>query len=285
MSVLADYEQHLSRLPLSKHTKRNYLARVRKYLAWIESSGEAPRALSEGVERDLAVREYKQHLMISGSTSSTVNSHLSAIDNLYLFLGLGPAGAKRQELPALAPRALDQEELRRLLKAVAQTKSYRNKSIALLMLHCGLRISEVHSLLVSDVLLCARKREVTVRLGKGDKRRTVPINADTAEALRDYLQTSKRADPNLPLFGSRKTQCISESAIDHLIRQFGREAGIELSSHRLRHTCLTRLVRGGVDIVAVASIAGHSRLETTRRYTLPSSEVMVSAMEQLNSPR
>ena len=59
--------------------------------------------LSEGVARDLAVREYKQHLMLSGSTSSTVNSHLSAIDNLYMFVGLGPAGAKRQELPALAP--------------------------------------------------------------------------------------------------------------------------------------------------------------------------------------
>jgi integrase/recombinase XerC len=67
-----------------------------------------------------------------------------------------------------------------------------------------------------------------------------------------------------------------------VIRGFGRESGVTLSSHRLRHTCLTRLVRAGVDIVTVAEIAGHSRIETTRRYSLPTADVMIAAVEKLN---
>ncbi len=56
---------------------------------------------------------------------------------------------------------------------------------------------------------------------------------------------------------------------------------MELSAHVLRHTCLTNLVRGGNDLVLVAEIAGHKRLETTRRYSLPSIEDRERAMEEL----
>ena len=56
----------------------------------------------------------------------------------------------------------------------------------------------------------------------------------------------------------------------------------ELSSHSLRHTFITRLIRSGTDVVAVAELAGHSRLETTRRYSLPSQDVMLAAVEKLN---
>jgi len=56
---------------------------------------------------------------------------------------------------------------------------------------------------------------------------------------------------------------------------------LELSAHVLRHTCLTNLVRGGNDLVLVAEIAGHKRLETTRRYSLPSIEDRERAMEEL----
>jgi integrase/recombinase XerC len=197
-------------------------------------------------------------------------------------LGMSPAQARRQELPKLAPRALDAEELRRFLKAIMQSDSLRNRAVATIMLNCGLRISEVAALNVSDVALSARKRELTVRCGKNSKRRTVPINKDCSEVLQHYLQSAKLIDPNSPLFVSRKGFRLSQPAIDHLVRQFGKDAGVEVSSHRLRHTCLTRLVRAGIDIVAVAEIAGHSRLETTRRYSLPTEAVMIAAMEKLN---
>jgi len=285
MKVLAEYESYLSRAPLSAHTRRNYLLRVKQYFEWLESTPEVAGALSNTVERDFAVRDYKCFLLRSGSSANTVNAVLVAIDNFYLFNGLGPAKVRRQDLPKLSPRALDFEEQRRFLKAVEQSKLLRNRVIAMLMLHCGLRISEVCQLNVSDVLLTARKREVIVRCGKNNKRRIIPINRDAGDVLQEYLGGRLVIDPESPLFKSKKGSRLSPQAIDHLIRQFGSDSGVQLSSHILRHSCLTRLIRAGVDIVTVAEVAGHSRVETTRRYSLPSQEVMIEAMEKLNYSR
>ena len=72
-------------------------------------------------------------------------------------------------------------------------------------------------------------------------------------------------------------------AIDLAVRHLGQEADVETSAHTLRHTCLTRLVRAGNDIVLVAELAGHSRLETTRRYSLPSDADRQAAMDGLTA--
>lgn len=279
--TIEDYRNYLCRLPLSVHTRRNYLLRVKRYLEWLEGSPDAARALTDATERDFAVRDYRTWLLQKGSSCNTVNAMLAAIDNFYIWSGLGPVKIKRQELPRQAPRALEPEEQRRFLKAVAGSKSARNRAIAMLMLHCGLRISEVAGLNNSDVVLTARKRELTVRCGKNSKRRVIPINKDAAEALQQYLSAHRIGEGEVPLFTSQKGTRISPPAIDHLIRQLGREAGVLLSSHRLRHVCLTRLVRAGVDVVTVAEIAGHSRLETTRRYSLPTADIMMSAVEKI----
>jgi integrase/recombinase XerC len=258
------------------------LARVKSFVYWISALPEASSALTDRVERDLLVREFKSYLLRSGKSSNSVNASLSAIDNLYSFLGLGPASAKRQPLPQLAPRALTPEELRRLLKAIAHAQSARDRALAMLMLHAGLRISEVHALNISDIMISARKRQVIVRCAKGDKRRVIPINQDLGAALQQHLSAEGRTDLESPLFESKKGNRLSLPAIDRIIRAFGREAGIELSAHCLRHTCFTRLVRSGIDLVTVAEIAGHSRLETTRRYALPTEDVIADALETLN---
>lgn len=282
MQQLDAYTNYLSRLSISPHTHRNYLLRVKQFLVWLETSGDAGDALSKPAARDFAVRDYKCFLLHSGSSANTVNAFLVAIDNFYLFVGLGPAKAKRQDLPKLAPRALDCDEQRRFLKCIEQSTILRNKAIAMLMLHCGLRVSEVHQLNISDVLLSARKKEIVVRCGKNNKRRVIPINRDAAEIVQEYLAQNRTLDSESPLFSSKKGSRLSTQAIDHLIRQLGVESGLHLSSHILRHTCLTRLVRAGVDIVTVAEVAGHSRIETTRRYSLPSQAVLIEAMDRLN---
>ncbi len=181
--MLIQYETYLSRLPLSKHTRRNYLLRVKLYLNWLEALPEGTQALTDPVERDFSVREFKCWLLQKGSSANTVNSVLTALDNYFLFTGIGSSKVKRQELPKQSPRALGSDEQRRFLKAVCSSKSLRNKTIATLMLNCGLRISEVAQLNVSDIVLTARKRELVVRCGKNNKHRTVPINKDAAEVL------------------------------------------------------------------------------------------------------
>jgi site-specific recombinase XerD len=72
---------------------------------------------------------------------------------------------------------------------------------------------------------------------------------------------------------------MSTRAIDLVIRRLAGEAGLELSAHVLRHTCVTNLIRSGADVVMVAEIAGHRRLDTTRRYSLPSQADKDAALE------
>jgi integrase/recombinase XerC len=280
--MLAEYKNHLSRLPLSRHTRRNYLLRVRIYLEWLEATPDGSKALTDPAERDFAVREFKLWLLQKGRSANTVNSTLAAIDNLYLFLGLGSARVRRQALPKLAPRALEPEEVRKFFRAVSTSKHQRDRVIALLMLNCGIRISEAVNLNIGDVVMTARRHELIIRCGKNSKRRVIPINRDAAEALQTHMTERGRQDPDSPLFLSRRGGRLSTQAVDHVIRQFGKDSGVEVSSHRLRHVCLTRLVRAGVDIVTVAEIAGHANIDTTRRYSLPTASVMIAALEKIS---
>jgi site-specific recombinase XerD len=279
-NTLQGYQTYLQRLPLSRHTKRNYYQRVRHYLTWLSGSPEGDRALQDGQERDFAIMDYKTRLLQTGHSASTVNAILGTLDNFYCFLGLGNAKVRRQDLPQQAPKALKPEELKRVLRSVGRCSSQRNKTIALLFLHTGLRISELAALNVGDVFVTARKGEITVRCGKNSKQRKIPLNADIREVMQAYLSGPR--NPDEPLFKSQRGSRISTGAIDHLIRQIADDAGVEMSCHTLRHSCLTRLLHSGADIVTVAEVAGHSRLETTRRYTLPSQDVKIEAMEKLN---
>jgi len=126
--------------------------------------------------------------------------------------------------------------------------------------------------------------------GRRAPRHGRPLPASPAQRRgRDTLHAwlAKRAKlPNSdqePLFGSLKGQQLSARAIDLAVRHLGQHADVETSAHTLRHTCLTRLVRAGNDIVLVAELAEHSRLEATRRYSLPSDTDRQAAMDALTA--
>lgn len=279
VSTISSYQDYLRRLPISEHTRRNYLARVKGYLRWLESTPDSSRALLNAQERDFFVRDYKVHLLQNGRTAGSVNAILGSLDNFHLYLGLGKAKVRRQDLPSSAPKALTKEEESRLMKTVMLSPSRRNSTIIILMLHAGLRIAEVAALNVGDVFLTARKGEILVRCGKGNKQRRVPLNSELRETMLVFMSGPK--DPEEPLFKSQKGNRLSIAAIDHLVRQFATAAGIEMSAHSLRHTMITKLIRAGCDTVLVAQLVGHSRLETTRRYALPTREDEARAMEKL----
>lgn len=274
------YQEYVDRLPISKHTRRLYLTRVRLFLQWLEGTVDGSKAFDSAVERDFFVRDYKVFLLQNGLKPATVNASLAALDNLFTFIGLGPAKIKRQDLPALSPRSLEADDLRRVIKAIAQCGSLRNKTLCMLLMHSGLRISEVAGLDVADVALSARKGELRIRNGKGNRHRVVPINSDLREILQVYMNPPRL--PSEPLFVSKRGTRISVSSIDHLVRAIGRDAGISLHCHAFRHTVASKLLKSGLDIVTVAEICGHQRIETTRRYALPTVADKINAMERLN---
>jgi integrase/recombinase XerC len=204
------------------------------------------------------------------------------VDSFYRYLGLGSATVRREELPAAAPRALDADEQRRLLRE-AERASARDRAIVVLLLYTALRLAEVVALDVDDVRISARKGVVIVRSGKGDAFREVPLNALVRQVLEEWLtdRASRAREDERALIVGRGGRRLSKRAVDDAVRAVGRAAGLELSAHVLRHTCLTGLVRDGNDLVLVAELAGHRRLETTRRYSLPSAADRQAAMERL----
>jgi site-specific recombinase XerD len=239
--------------------------------------------LSSPRGRDLAARDYKRHMKVDrGLSPASVNQALAGMDHLFRFLGLGAAIVRREELPRSAPRALDVEQQRLLLQA-AEESTARDRAIVALLLFTGLRLSEASALRVADVRISARKGLVVVRSGKGDAYREVELNALVRAMLDEWVaERAKIArEGEMSFFVSRTGSALSSRSIDLAVRRVAARARLELSAHILRHTFVTGLVRAGNDLVLVAELAGHRRLETTRRYSLPSKADRQKAVSDL----
>ena len=286
--IFESYGAWLERQPLSENTRRAYRVRVGQYLEYLTATpAEYGDPLDDPHARDYAARDFKAHLKTARKAKpSSVNLSLAAVDNFYRFLGMGKPEVRREELPGAAPRALSPEEQKRFLRAVERSEEARDRAIVKMFFYAGLRLGELARLDVEDVPISARKGKVIVRSGKGDSYREIALNAEIREALQRWLEERSENYPsgqNSALFLSRRGRRLSTRAMDFIVRRLGEEAALEepLSAHALRHTCMTNLVRAGYDLVLVAEIAGHKRLETTRRYSLPSQADREAAMESL----
>jgi site-specific recombinase XerD len=282
-AAVARYLVDLERAPLAVRTKDAYGQHVRAYGAWLGGRAEPPLAISDPRGRDYAARDFKRHLEVDrGWKPSSVNLALAAVDHFNRFVGLGPANVKREPLAQAAPRALSMEEQRALLRA-AEASRPRDRAIVTLLLDTALRLHELVALDVEDVSISARKGQVVVRSGKGDAYREVPLNRPCRDALAP-LSTERRAGARSDdgaLFVGPHGGRLTARSVDRAVRGVAARAGLELSAHTLRHTCVTNLVRAGNDLALVAELAGHRRLETTRRYSLPSAADRQAAMDAL----
>lgn len=290
-AVVGRYRGWLERQPLGERTRDAYLAQVSGFVAWLATSAHGVQALSEPKVRDWAVRDYKRYVKIKKRWAPTsVNQSLAALDNFYRSLGVGRPEVAREELPQVAPRALEEDDQRLFLRAVEADPSARDRAIATVFFYTGLRLSELAALDLADVAVSARRGRVRVRSGKGDAYREVPLNSACRAALSDWIRVragklstsavSDEAEAGMDaLWVSRTGSRMTPRSIDLVVRRLAKEAGLALSAHVLRHTCVTNLIRSGADVVLVAEIAGHRRLDTTRRYSLPSEADRDAALE------
>lgn len=285
-ALLAEYAKHLRKMPLRGHTPRTYLGAIRAYLAWLEQAETDGDPLNDATAKDWAVRDYRSYLVtVAKRATATVNKHLAALQDFYVWRGLGvPQGVKRHQVPKHAPKALEPRAKLRYLRAVEAWPSTRDRAMALLPLFAGTRIAEIHALDVADVRMSARKGELHL-VGKGEKSRTVPIHPNLRGALAAWIaeRPSKPGADTAALFISVRGTRMTTDAIADVIAAITRAAGLDdhVTSHVLRHTFGTEMTRGGVDVVAVAELMGHSSLETTRMYTRPSEADMQRAVDML----
>jgi integrase/recombinase XerC len=282
--ALEGYLGWLEGRPLAPRSRQAYGHQVRRYLAWLGNRSPVDGdPLADAAARDWAVRDYKRHVKkVDGWKPASVNLALAALDSFYTHLGFGRPVVGREELSARAPRALSEEHQRRLLR-IAERASARDRAIVAVLPYTGLRLSELVALDLRDVRASARKGVVVVRSGKGDAYREVPLNALVRQVLEEWLaeRAEVAATGESALWVGRGGGRLGKRSVDDVVRGLGHDAGVKVSAHTLRHTFLTGMVRRGVDLVLVAEFAGHRRLETTRRYSLPSDADRLLAVEGL----
>ena len=280
------YEQWLATQPLADRTRKAYLWQVRRYVHWVAATGDpthpalpdtigqpSPALLEDTAVVEWLVRDYKDHLLTAGSAASTINQALTAVGSFYLSAGYR-ARVPGVRLPAHAPKGLSPTDTRRIRRAAVKA-SPRDRAIIITFLDCGLRLAELAALNVADVAISARKGRLTVRSGKGSHPRTVPLTPANRRAIAEWIPTrsglvTDADQENQPLWLSRLRKRLSERAIQAVVARVGAAASVEgIHPHRLRHTYITSLARGGADPYLITELAGHARLETAMLYSRP----------------
>jgi integrase/recombinase XerD len=221
--------------------------------------------------------EWLSELGISASSQARV---ISGIKAFYKFLVLEndipSSPADLIEGPKLArklPVYLSIEEIDNMMEQIDRSKpeGERNASMLETLYSCGLRVSELVNLKISDLHLVEDYIKVT---GKADKERLVPIGKSGKKMIENYIThirshvAVKKGNEDVLYLNKRGTK-LSRVMVFYIIKDLAQKAGIKkkLSPHTFRHSFATHLVEGGADLRAVQEMLGHESITTTEIYT------------------
>lgn len=221
--------------------------------------------------------EWLSELGISASSQARV---ISGIKAFYKFLVLEndipSSPADLIEGPKLArklPVYLNVEEIDKMMSLIDRSKPDGERNISMLetLYSCGLRVSELVNLKISDLHLNEDYIKVT---GKGDKERLVPIGKSAKKMIENYMKTIrnhlsiKKGNEDV-VYLNRRGAKLSRVMVFYIIKDLAAKAGIKkkLSPHTFRHSFATHLVEGGADLRAVQEMLGHESITTTEIYT------------------
>lgn len=227
------------------------------------------------VEREM-IERYMEWIYSRGREKSSQARNLSGIKSFYNFLLLSDiieSSPAEHILPPKAarhlPDTLSVEEIDRIIGTIdhSTTKGLRDRAILEVLYSCGLRVSELCELKLSDLFFGEGYIRVT---GKGDKQRLVPISSIARDRIQLYLEqrhTDHRSEESVFL-NNRGTK-LTRVMIFTIIKQATKLAGIDkkISPHTLRHSFATHLLEGGADIRQVQELLGHENILTTEIYT------------------
>jgi integrase/recombinase XerD len=141
----------------------------------------------------------------------------------------------------------------------------RDRAMMLMMLDCGLRVSELTGLNIEDY--DQKRGQITIRHGKGDKKRVISIANTARQAMWKYLKMRRSQGPEEPLFVTGTGSRMDRTAVRAIVMRAGERAGVKKAHpHRFRHTFAVNFLRNGGNPLALQDMLGHEKLDTVRIY-------------------
>jgi len=284
--ILIGFAQALSREDRAANTIESYLRDLRHFAHWFAQANSEPFSPTAITPMDL--KDYRRYLLVQlRAKPATVNRRLAALHRLCRWAkakGLiqddpseGIKGVEKER--RLAPKGLSRNQVHALLRTTLRHGSKRAVAIIQLLRNTGVRVGELVALRLTDVVISERKGKIVVRWGKGGRYREIDLNA--RQAIGDYLGV-RPAVADDHLFIGQRGAGLTVRAVESLVAKYAWLAGLpEVTPHTLRHTFAKHLLDAGENLVTVATLMGHSRLDTTAVYTRPGAQDLERAVERL----
>lgn len=265
---------------MSLNTYNSYSSDVKEFASWLDSeSGSGvtlEKTAGENIRQYLGTRiDPNEGPAIAGRTQARILSSLRSFFGWLQIDGViaeNPCdGIDTPKIGRYLPSVLSIDEVNDIMNSVDQSKwgGVRDRAILELLYGCGLRVTEVSDMKISNIYL----QEKFVRVvGKGNKERVVPMGDPAAEAVAAYLAVRPEpADAKSEdiLFLNKSGRQLSRISVFNMVKKQAMLAGItkEISPHTFRHSFATHLIEGGADLRVVQEMLGHESILTTEIYT------------------
>lgn len=180
------------------------------------------------------------------------------------------------------PKYFNLDDSLKLLDSVSERNSVRDYCILTLFLNCGMRLSELVNINITDI-----NGDTLTVIGKGNKERTIYLNQACIEALDAYMVIRKELKPEMrdknALFISERNKRIGKRTVQYMVEKYVTKIGLDprkYTTHKLRHTAATLMHQSGVDIRVLQEILGHKQLSTTEIYTHINNNQLRAAVNQ-----
>lgn len=260
----------------SMNTINSYKSDLENYIYFLEN-----KMLIENINHVKTddIKKYFAYMKKMGYTATSMSRELSSIRAFHKFLHLEGIVNENVAMAISTPKkdkklptVLSIEEVMKILSLLNDDTPYnaRNHAMIEVMYACGLRVSELVNLKISELHLTSKMISTT---GKGTKERLIPINDYAAKVLKNYIiehrpkLLKKQSSPYV--FLNNLGEPISRQSFFILIKKLCVEAGIqkEISPHTLRHSFATHLLEAGTDLRLIQEMLGHEDISTTQIYT------------------
>jgi len=262
---------------LSENSVQAYLRDIKKFVLFLE---EGRFELQPAQIESSQIQKFLEWTNELGMTESSQARFISALKSFYNYLILEDLAkdnpAELIDSPSLRrnlPDVLSENDLEKIIESIDLSKpeGTRNRAIIETLYGCGLRVSELINLKISNLFL---DEGYLVVEGKGKKERIVPVGSQSEKFILIYKNEIRnhltiKPDAEDVLFLNRRGNRLTRTMIFYIIRNSTEKAGIrkKVSPHTLRHSFATHLVENGADLRAVQEMLGHESITTTEIYT------------------